>query len=112
MEKKNEKLEKEMPKIDSCNDVKCPFHGELKTRGRIFYGYVKRKFPKRVVIEFERTIYIRKYERYTKKRTRIHARLPACLDVNVGDYIKVQECRPLSRMIHFAVIENLGRKTK
>lgn len=95
--------------IAACSDVDCHIHGCLKTRGRIFEGKVIRKFYKRIVIEFERTIYIKKYERYKKSRTKIHARLPNCMkdSINLGDYIKVQECRPLSKIIHFAVIEKI-----
>lgn len=76
----------------------------IPTRGRIFEGTVTKKFPKRVVIEFERTVYVRKYERYYKKKTKLHARLPDSINVEVGDYIKIQECRPLSKIIHFIVI--------
>jgi ribosomal protein S17 len=25
-------------------------------------------------------------------------------DIEIGDYIKIQECRPLSKIIHFVVI--------
>jgi small subunit ribosomal protein S17 len=60
-------------------------------------------------------IYVRKYERYFKSKTKIHARLPICIenDINVGDSVKVQECRPLSKMIHFVVIEKVnGRKNE
>ena len=92
-----------------CGDSKCPFHGSLRARGRIFEGMVKKKFPGRIVIELERMIYVRKYERYKKSRTKIHARLPTCMkdSINIGDYIRVQECRPLSKIIHFAVIEKI-----
>ncbi len=92
-----------------CNDVKCPFHGTLSVRGRVFEGTVIKKFPKRIVIELERTIYIRKYERFAKSRTRIHARLPDCLaeSINLGDYIQVKECRPLSKIISFVVIKKI-----
>ena len=83
--------------------------GAVKSRGKTFEGNVIKKFPKRVVIEFERSIYVRKYERYAKSRTRIHARVPENLEneISVGDYIKVQECRPLSKIIHFIVIEKI-----
>ncbi len=94
---------------DSFNDRDCPFHGKLKVRGRIFEGKVKKKFPRRVVIEFERMIYVKKYERYAREKTRIHARLPDCMkeEINVGDIIRVQECRPLSKIIHFVVIKKV-----
>src|SRR3990167_121444 len=82
---------------------------KISPRGRIFEGIVKKKFHKRVVIEFERMIYVRKYERYAKSRTKIHARLPESMEkeINVGDLIKVQECRPLSKMIHFIAINKI-----
>ena len=83
----------------------------VRARGRTFEGKVVKKFPKRAVIEFERTIYVRKYERYKKSRTKIHARLPENMadKINIGDLIKVQECRPLSKIIHFIVIEKVEK---
>ena len=87
----------------------CPLHGNLKVRGRIFKGKVIKKFHKRVVIEFERMVYVRKYERYKKSKTKIHARLPICMEdkINIGDNISVRECKPLSKIIHFVVIEKI-----
>jgi small subunit ribosomal protein S17 len=92
-----------------CKDDKCPFHGSLRVRGRVFEGTVTKKFPKRIVIEFERMVYVRKYERYKSSRTKIHARVPECMEgrVVVGDLVRVRECRPLSKIIHFAVIEKI-----
>lgn len=114
MEKKTKnKVEKKTELAGTvCNDRNCPVHGHLKIRGQIFKGKVIKKFPKRIVIEFERMIYIRKYERYAKSRTKIHARLPECMDkqVNVGDLVKVQECRPLSKIIHFVFVEKVKDK--
>jgi small subunit ribosomal protein S17 len=82
---------------------------KIHPRGKIFEGVVKKKFNKRVVIEFERSIYVRKYERYAKSRTKIHARLPEVMEkeINIGDLIRVQECRPLSKIIHFVVVQKL-----
>ena len=79
------------------------------TRGRIFQGTVTKNFDTRVVIEFERTVYVPKYERFTKKKTRIHAKKPENFVVSVGDYVKVRECRPLSKIIHFIVIDVLKK---
>lgn len=107
--KVSEKVIVESGENDSCADKQCPFHGGLKIRGRQFRGYVVRKFPRRIAIEFERVIYIRKYERYAKKKTRLHARLPSCKEneVNLGDYVLVGECRPLSKLIHFVYIRKV-----
>lgn len=99
-----------------CKDKDCPFHGKLRMRGRTFEGKVKRKLPRRITIEFERMTYIRKYERYAKSKTKIHARLPACMEnkINIGDTVLVKECRPLSKIIHFVVIKKIksGEKSK
>jgi len=92
-----------------CTDKDCPIHGHLKTRGRTFKGTVVSKHDKRIAIEFDRMIYVKKYERYTKSKTKMHARLPVCMEkeVNLGDLIKIRECRPLSKIIHFVVVEKL-----
>lgn len=117
MKKKKIKTEKKVEtKIAEavCKDRNCHVHGNLKSRGRIFEGKVIRKFHKRVTIEFERMVYVRKYERYAKSRTKIHARLPVCMEneINIGDLIQVQECRPLSKLIHFTVIKKMKDKQK
>lgn len=116
MEKQEENKGKESKKDKkeevSCADKQCLFHGNLKLRGRSFKGFVKSKHQRRVAIEFERIIYVRKYERQMKKKTKIHARLPDCLkdSINIGDYIEVKECRPLSKIIHFCVVKKIGGK--
>lgn len=112
---KVEKKEKEkIANAAECIDLTCPIHGKLSVRGRAFQGVVIRKLPRRVAIEFERTLFVKKFERYSKKKTRIHARLPACMEqeIKVGDYIRVQECRPLSKIIHFVVIKKLREAGK
>ncbi|MGA2130326.1 MAG: 30S ribosomal protein S17 [Candidatus Pacearchaeota archaeon] len=113
-EKNNQKkMEgKQTAVLANANDRDCPIHGNLKARGRIFEGRVIKKFPNRVTIEFERMVRNQKYERYSKSRTKLHARLPLCMekDINVGDLIKIQECRPLSKIIHFVVIKKIKDK--
>ena len=112
---KKEKIEKNVAKSsNSCTDEQCPIHGSLKVRGRQFKGYVIRKFPRRIAIEFERIIHIRKYERYAKKKTRIHARVSKCKEdeVKVGDYVLVGECRPLSKIIHFVYLGKVSKEEK
>jgi small subunit ribosomal protein S17 len=103
---KAEKIEK------SCMDAKCPFHSNLSLRGRTFRGTVTKKFNKRVVIEFERTVFIQKYERYLKLKTKLHAHLPDCLseEINIGDYIEIKECRKLSKIISFVVVNKIRSK--
>ena len=97
-------------KQTKCEDKFCPVHGKTSLRGRTFKGKVIRKFPKRICIEFERTFYVKKYERYAKRKTRLHARLPDCMadEVNIGDYVEIKECRPISKIIHFVVVGKVG----
>jgi small subunit ribosomal protein S17 len=75
------------------------------TRGRTFQGIVTKKFDTRIVLEFERTVRVPKYERFAKKKTRLHAKIHEGIDVKVGDLVKVRESRPLSKMIHFVFVE-------
>jgi len=109
--KKTEEKQNEKSELASaeCTDKKCHVHGCVRTRGKTFEGTVIKKFPTRVVIEFERMIYSRKYERYFRAKTKLHARLPNCMEkeINLGDLIKIQETRPLSKIIHFAVISKI-----
>ncbi len=95
-------------------DRDCHIHGNLKVRGRVFEGRIIKKFHKRITIEFERMVYVKKYERYSKSKTKIHARLPTCMEkeFQIGDLIKIQECRPLSKIIHFVVISKVGEEKK
>lgn len=114
-EKKIKKQDIETKKeTTSCTDIKCPFHGELSVRGRSFMGTVISKHPKRLCIEFERTVFIRKFERYAKKKTKIHAKLPDCLanSIEVGDYIEIRQCRQLSKIISFVVVKKIRNKNE
>lgn len=82
---------------------------KIHARGRIFEGKVIKKFPKRITIEFERMVYVRKYERYKKTKTKIHARLPddAKENIKIGDYVRIMECRPLSKITHFIFVNKI-----
>lgn len=105
-----QKTKKTEEKTGICNDRLCPKHGTISLRGRSFKGFVIKKFPKRVVIEFERTVYIKKYERYSARKTKLHARLPDCMwnEINIGDYIEIIECRPISKIVHFMVVKKIS----
>jgi len=103
------KQEQKSKTEEKCEDIECPFHGALRARGRTFKGNVKKIVGRRAVLEFERVIHYPKYERYAKAKTRLHARIPMCLlnQIKVGDTIKISECRPLSKIIHFVVTEKI-----
>jgi len=88
-----------------CNDPKCPWHGHLKVRGVILTGVVvKKRMQRAVVVRHEYYHYVPRYMRYEKRRRNIHARLPPCIDVNVGDEVIIAETRSLAKTIAFVVI--------
>lgn len=98
------------PPKSSCTDVKCPWHGKLPIRGRIFTGKViSDKAAKTVVIEWGYHQFIPKYERYERRRTRLVAYSPVCVNAAVGDDVRIAECRPLSKTKHFVVIEKVSK---
>jgi small subunit ribosomal protein S17 len=89
-----------------CEDVNCPFHGTLSVRGRIFVGEVtSAKAHKTVTVEWERTKFVPKYERYEKGKSSVKAHNPACMAAKEGDIVKIMECRPLSKTKNFVVVE-------
>ncbi len=95
----------------TCDDKNCPFHGMLKTHGRIFRGVViSSRAQKTVTVRIKRLVYYIKYERYGKRDTKIHAHNPECIDAQKGDKVKIMETRPLSKIKNFVVVEKIGKE--
>ncbi|MCD6483346.1 MAG: 30S ribosomal protein S17 [Candidatus Aenigmarchaeota archaeon] len=91
-----------------CNDPKCPWHGHLKVRGRMFKGVViSAKADKTVIVQREFVRYVRKYERYMRVKRKIAAYNPECIDAKEGDVVIIAETRPLSKIKHFVVIAKI-----
>lgn len=105
MKSKNIGLKVPEPKT-GCEDRHCPFHGDLKVRGRIFTGKViKSGMHRTVTVEWPRLFYLEKYERYEKRRSRVKAHNPDCINAQVNDEVTIIESRPISKMKNFVVIE-------
>ena len=98
------------PEGDWDGDENCPFHGSLRLRGQIIEGNIARVgMIKTVVVERQQTRQMPKYERYEKRTNRYLAHLPSCIgEVDVGDRVRIMECRPLSKKVPFCVIEKGG----
>ena len=110
MEVKNIGIEVAKPK-GKCDDNNCPFHGRLRCRGRIFVGtIISVKMQKTAIVEWERKRFLSKYERYEKRRSRVKAHNPGCVDAHEGDIVKIIECRPLSKTKNFVIVEVLGKE--
>jgi small subunit ribosomal protein S17 len=94
-----------------CDDPNCPFHGTLPVRGQMLEGIVTSdKAERTITVESSFYKFIRKYERYEKRKSKINAHKPDCIQLNVGDIVKIAECRPLSKTKNFVVVEVKGEK--
>ena len=90
-----------------CQDERCPFHGSLKVRGRLLSGKAVSTAGKGiVVVQMEYLHKVQKYNRSERRKSRISARIPPCLEVKDGDVVTIGECRPLSKTISFVVVES------
>ncbi|MBI2530251.1 MAG: 30S ribosomal protein S17 [Candidatus Diapherotrites archaeon] len=94
--------------VSDCKDLKCPVHGSVKVRGNMFEGIaIRAKAPKTVIVERYLMQHVRKYERYKKVRSRITAHKPDCIQVAIGDKVRIGETRKLSKTKSFVVMEVL-----
>ena len=104
---KNTGLDVHTPEKE-CTDVDCPFHGTLPVRGQVITGkVVSDRMKNTVVVARDYLHYIRKYNRYEKRSSRIHAHNPPCINAQVGNSVRIAECRPLSKTKSFVVVEVL-----
>lgn len=95
-----------IPPKNQCEDDFCPFHGTLPVRGKVIEGkIVSSKAQKTAIIEKQYFHFIRKFERYERRHSRIAAYNPQCISAKEGDFVKIAECRPLSKTKHFVVVE-------
>jgi len=96
------------PKTE-CSDEQCPFHGTLSIRGKLIEGkVVSAKAPKMVVVQQEYPRIVKKYKRYARSQSKIHAHKPTCIAVKEGDIVLTAECRPISKSVSFVVVEVLS----
>lgn len=97
-------LEVAMPR-KKCQDERCPFHGNLKVRGRLLSGKAVSTAGKSfVVVQMEYLHMVPKYNRGERRRSRVSAHVSPCIEVSDGDTVTIGECRPLSKTISFVVV--------
>jgi len=94
---------------ETCSDENCPFHGTLGVRGQLLDGEVaSTDMEKTVVVEREYDVTVPKYDRLMKRRSRVPAHAPPCMDLDVGDTVTIAETRPLSKTKSHVVVEIHG----
>jgi len=89
-----------------CTDKKCPFHGEVSVKLETLNGkVVKKDINHSATIEWFRSYYVPKYERYELRRSRLRVHNPACVDAKVGQEVLVAKTRPLSKTKHHVILQ-------
>jgi small subunit ribosomal protein S17 len=97
------------PPKTTCGDKNCPFHGTLKVRGQIIEGKViSDKMHNTAVVNKDNYRFIPKFERYEKRKAHYLVHNPTCIGAKVGDLVKIMECRPISKLKSFVIIEKTG----
>ncbi|MFX1346364.1 MAG: 30S ribosomal protein S17 [Promethearchaeota archaeon] len=97
-------------KAEDCNDASCPFHGNTRIRGKITQGIVVSKKSKNtVVIRRDYVQFVKKYQRYERRNTRLACHLPECLthEIEIGDLVRVGESRKISKTKAFIVLNKI-----
>lgn len=93
----------------TCTDKDCPFHGTLPVRGQILEGEViSDKMQMTAVVKRDFMRKNLKYERLEKRSGKYLVHNPPCLDIEIGNHVKIMECRPLSKQVSFVIIEKMG----
>lgn len=90
----------------NCDDRHCPYHGSLPVRGKLFDGRVTgNKARRTATLQKDVPIYFAKFKRYARGKSTIHAHVPACMNVELGDGVLAAECRPISKSVSYVVVE-------
>jgi small subunit ribosomal protein S17 len=93
---------------NTCNDVHCPYHGQLRVHGRRFEGVVmSAKADKTVSVSWTVFRRLGKYDRYVKVKSRVLAHNPECVGAKLNDKVVIYETRPISRWKRFVVVRKL-----
>jgi len=93
------------PPSRTCDDPKCPWHGQVRVRGVLLEGVVRKHRTRRTaVVRHDYLYFVKKYKRYEKRSKNIPAHVPPCIDVSEGDIVVIGETRPLSKTVKFVIL--------
>jgi small subunit ribosomal protein S17 len=98
------------PPEKECKDINCPWHGQLAVRGMVFTGTVRSdKSHNTAIVEWGFNKFIKKYERYERRKSRVTAHNPPCIHARENELVMIAECRPLTATKRFVVVSRLGK---
>ena len=77
----------------------------MESRGRVLSGVVvSDKADKTISVKIERKVKHPKYGKVIKRSTKVHAH-DENNSAKVGDFVSIQECRPISKLKSFVLID-------
>ena len=78
----------------------------MESRGRVLSGIVvSDKADKTISVKIERKVKHPKYGKVIKRSTKVHAH-DENNSAKVGDFVSIQECRPISKLKTFVLIDS------
>ena len=110
---KNIGLDVKAPKKE-CNDS-LSISWKLSIRGKLFDGKVTGdKAKQTITLQKEAPVYFSKFKRYARSTNTIHAHVPECISVSIGDHVLTAECRPIAKSVSYVVVEvkNNGKTSR
>jgi small subunit ribosomal protein S17 len=91
-------------------DKNDPFTAPIAVRGQQLVGVVvSTKAQRSATILMERQVLVKKYQRFIKKRSRVHVHNPDSISAQDGDVVRVMATRPISKTKHYVIIEILKK---
>jgi len=77
----------------------------MESKGRVLSGVVvSDKADKTISVKIERKVKHPKYGKIIKRSTKVHAH-DENNSAKVGDFVSIQECRPISKLKSFVLID-------
>ncbi len=81
---------------------------QKETQPRVLSGtVVSNKMQKTIVVSVERLVKHPRYGKYVKRRSKLHAHDAEGI-CHIGDFVRIQECRPLSKTKTWILLEVLN----
>jgi len=78
----------------------------MESKGRVLSGVVvSDKADKTISVKIERKVKHPKYGKVIKRSTKVHAH-DENNSAKIGDFVSIQECRPISKLKSFVLIDS------
>mgnify|MGYP001036226018 CR=1 FL=1 len=88
-------------------------HGSIRVRGMVVAGkVVSTRMRKSVVVERDLVKPVSKYKRKARVKSKLHAHLPECIKVDVGDEVEIGQTRKISKTKGWVVLRVIKSKSQ